>query len=103
LLRTLVGMTFIGWVALIAGWYVTEIGRQPWLVHGLLTTAQAASQVAASNIAITLVTYLTLYVVLLLSYVRVVFYLARKASEAKPGETPASGLAGDLPLEFSHA
>jgi cytochrome d ubiquinol oxidase subunit I len=103
LLRTLVGMTFIGWVALIAGWYVTEIGRQPWLVHGLLTTAQAASQVAASNIAITLVTYLTLYAVLLLSYVRVVFYLARKASEAKPGATPASGLAGDLPLEFSHA
>jgi cytochrome d ubiquinol oxidase subunit I len=98
LLRVLVGMTFIGWVALIAGWYVTEIGRQPWLVHGVLTTAQAASQVAASNIAITLVTYLTLYAALLLAYVRVVFYLARKASEAQP----ASGPEINVSPEFSH-
>ena len=61
----LVAMTFAGWVALISGWYVTEIGRQPWLVHGVLTTAQAASQVPASNIALSLAMYLTLYVALL--------------------------------------
>jgi cytochrome d ubiquinol oxidase subunit I len=34
--RVLVGMTFSGWVATLAGWYVTEIGRQPWLVYGVL-------------------------------------------------------------------
>ena len=50
----LVGMTFSGWLALVAGWYVTEIGRQPWLVYGVLTTAEAASQVPASNIALSL-------------------------------------------------
>ena len=50
----LVAMTFAGWVALISGWYVTEIGRQPWLVQGVLTTAQAASQVPAGNIALSL-------------------------------------------------
>ena len=32
LVRTIVAMTFSGWVAVVAGWYVTEIGRQPWLV-----------------------------------------------------------------------
>jgi cytochrome d ubiquinol oxidase subunit I len=79
LLRVLVGMTFAGWVALVAGWYVTEIGRQPWLVQGVLTAAQAASQVPASNIAFTLVMYLSLYAMLLVSYVSVLFYLARKA------------------------
>ncbi|MBC7620642.1 MAG: cytochrome ubiquinol oxidase subunit I [Candidatus Saccharibacteria bacterium] len=84
LLRVLVGMTFAGWVALIAGWYVTEIGRQPWLVHGVLTAAQAASKVPASNIAFTLVLYLSLYAVLLTSYVSVLFYLARKASIPQP-------------------
>ncbi len=84
LLRVLVAMTFAGWVALIAGWYVTEIGRQPWLVHGVLTAAQAASQVPAANIAITLVLYVALYAALLFAYVRVVFYLATKA--AKPGQ-----------------
>ena len=84
LLRVLVGMTFAGWVALIAGWYVTEIGRQPWLVQGVLTAAQAASKVPASNIAFTLVMYLSLYAVLLTSYVSVLFYLARKASIPEP-------------------
>lgn len=75
----LVAMTFAGWVALISGWYVTEIGRQPWLVHGVLTTAQAASQVPAGNIALSLAMYLALYVALLSAYVSVVFYLAKKA------------------------
>ena len=80
LARALVGMAFSGWVALLAGWYVTEIGRQPWLVYGVLTTAQAASSVPASNIAFTLLMYLTMYAALLFAYVRVVFYLARKAA-----------------------
>jgi cytochrome d ubiquinol oxidase subunit I len=102
LLRVLVGMTFIGWVALIAGWYVTEIGRQPWLVYGVLTTAQAASNVVASNIALTLVVYLTLYAGLLLSYVRVVFYLARKASGAQPAIGPSSSTKPGTSPEFNH-
>ena len=77
----LVAMTFAGWVALVSGWYVTEIGRQPWLVHGVLTTAQAASQVPAGNIALSLALYLTLYAALLSAYVSVVFYLAKKATQ----------------------
>ncbi len=76
----LVAMTFAGWVALVSGWYVTEIGRQPWLVQGVLTTAQAASQVPAGNIALSLALYLTLYIALLSAYVSVVFYLANKAT-----------------------
>ncbi len=84
LARVLVGMTFAGWLALVAGWYVTEIGRQPWLVQGVLTAAQAASKVPAGNIAFTLVMYLSLYAVLLTSYVSVLFYLARKASIPEP-------------------
>jgi cytochrome d ubiquinol oxidase subunit I len=88
----LVAMTFAGWVALISGWYVTEIGRQPWLVHGVLTTAQAASQVPASNIALSLAMYLTLYVALLSAYVSVVFYLAKKAVNG--GNEPSTDLKG---------
>jgi cytochrome d ubiquinol oxidase subunit I len=88
----LVAMTFAGWVALVSGWYVTEIGRQPWLVHGVLTTAQAASQVPAGNIALSLAMYLTLYVALLSAYVSVVFYLAKKAVNG--GHEPITGLQG---------
>ena len=81
-LRMLVAMTFAGWVALIAGWYVTEIGRQPWLVTGVLTSAEAASQVPAPRIALTLALYLTLYAALIVAYVSVVFYLARHKKQA---------------------
>lgn len=77
--RVLVAMTFSGWVATLAGWFVTEIGRQPWLVTGILRTADAASTVGGGMILSTLLMYLALYVVLLASYVSVVFYLARKA------------------------
>ncbi|MBW8720442.1 MAG: cytochrome ubiquinol oxidase subunit I, partial [Polaromonas sp.] len=80
--RLLVAMTFAGWIALVAGWYVTEIGRQPWLVTGVLTAADAASKVPAPRIALTLTMYLTLYAVLLVSYVSVVFYLARHRKHA---------------------
>jgi cytochrome d ubiquinol oxidase subunit I len=82
----LIAMTFSGWIATIAGWYVTEIGRQPWLVSGVLRTADAASNVPAPMIGLSLAAYLTLYVVLLLSYVTVLFHMARKAGA---GQAPA--------------
>lgn len=84
--RALVAMSFSGWGAVLAGWYTTEIGRQPWLVQGVLTTAEAASAVPAPMIGLTLLGYLALYAVLLAAYVSVVFYMARKAGSRK--ETP---------------
>lgn len=75
----LVGMTFSGWLATLAGWYVTEIGRQPWLVHGILRTADAVSPVPASDLTITLTAYLILYTGLIVAYISTVFYLARQA------------------------
>lgn len=79
--KLLIGMTFSGWVATVAGWYVTEIGRQPWLVQGVLLTKDAASHVGGGMILSTLLMYLALYVFLLISYISVVFYLAKKAGK----------------------
>jgi cytochrome d ubiquinol oxidase subunit I len=92
LLRGLVAMTFSGWVALVAGWYVTEIGRQPWLATGILTVADAASAVPSSMIASSLAMYLLLYAGLIVAYVSVLFYLAREAAnpahKERAGEAP---------------
>jgi cytochrome d ubiquinol oxidase subunit I len=102
--RVLTWMSFSGWVALVAGWYVTEVGRQPWLVTGVLTTAQAASAVPAANIALTLAGYLTLYAALLVAYVSVVFHLARKASHpVDPASEPRLGQQGVHYSETQHA
>ena len=61
MLKLFAAMTFAGWVATIAGWYVTEIGRQPFIVAGLIRTSDVASRVPSSSIALTLAIYIALY------------------------------------------
>jgi len=84
MLRGLVAMTFSGWVATLAGWYTTEIGRQPWLVNGVMTTAEAVGPVTAPMVMSTLVMYLAAYAVLTTAYIGVLFYLARKTALGEP-------------------
>ena len=92
LARVLVGMTFSGWVATLAGWYVTEIGRQPWLVTGVLRTADAVSATPAPIVGLSLSAYLVIYLVLLAAYVSVLFHLARKSgATTAPPITAARG------------
>jgi cytochrome d ubiquinol oxidase subunit I len=50
-----------GFVAVLAGWVVTESGRQPWIVHGLMRTADAASPVTGSAVLTTLVLFVLVY------------------------------------------
>lgn len=90
----LVPMAFSGWVATVAGWYVTEIGRQPWLVNGVLRTVDAISDVPAPIIGISLSMYLLIYAVLMAAFITTIFYMARKAGQ-KNAEitTPSSGQA----------
>jgi cytochrome bd ubiquinol oxidase subunit I len=92
LLGVLVAMTFSGWLATLAGWYTTEIGRQPWLVSGILRTADAVGPVGAPMVATSLLLYLLVYVVLIVSYVWVLFHLARKsmAGDRPMAPTPAA-------------
>ncbi len=76
-----VAMTFSGWIATLAGWYVTEIGRQPWLVTGVLSTADAATQIPAGNVALSLTLYATVYLFLLIAYIKTLFLMARRSVE----------------------
>ena len=87
MLYALVGMSFSGWLATLAGWYTTEIGRQPWLVQGVMTTKQAVADVPAPMVLSTLIVYLVVYAALLAAYIFVIFYLARKASRGESIDT----------------
>ena len=88
--KILVGMTFSGWIAVVAGWYVTEIGRQPYIVTGVLTTADAATTMAGGIVLSSLLMYLFLYIALIISYIGVVFYLAREGDKAPVSNTIAN-------------
>ena len=71
-------MTFSGWIAVLAGWIVTEIGRQPWLVTGILRTAEAAGEASGAELGASLTGYVVVYSLLLLSYMVVITHLARR-------------------------
>ena len=82
-------MTFSGWVSTLAGWYVTEIGRQPFIVYGLLRTADVVADHPSGMVLSTLVAYLAVYVFLLASYVLVLMYMASHPAKPTP-DTPQS-------------
>ena len=82
LLRVLSVMAFSGWVAVLAGWYVTEIGRQPWVVDGILRTADVVAGHSAATVLGTLVGYVGLYGFLLVSYIGALRYLATKPARS---------------------
>lgn len=99
-LHTLVGMTFAGTVATIAGWYVTEIGRQPWLVEGVLLTADAVGPVSGGMVMSTLLVYLAIYALLTVVYIGTLFYMARKAGDGSELDPERQVILGGERLNF---
>lgn len=76
-----------GFVAVVAGWVVTEVGRQPWVVYGLLKTADAASPIAAEGVAGSLLAFIVVY---FLVFGAGTFYILRKmASDPRHVNIPA--------------
>jgi cytochrome d ubiquinol oxidase subunit I len=64
-LRLCIACSPLGLVAVIAGWVATEAGRQPWVVQGMMTTAEAATPLPVDTVAFSLSLYLLLYAALL--------------------------------------
>lgn len=91
-LWVLAGMTFSGWLATLSGWYVTEIGRQPFMVYGLLRTSELATHTAPPMIALTLAAYLVVYGLLLVTYVGVLKYMAEHPVQHPPFPTHGAEL-----------
>ncbi len=75
-------MTFSGWIAVLAGWYVTEMGRQPWIVYGVIRTREVVAEHGGGTVLATLLVYLFLYAFLLVSYILALRYLSSKPAKS---------------------
>jgi len=73
--------TFAGWVATDCGWIVTEIGRQPWLVTGLLRTKDAVGAATGTELGMSILGYAITYALLLLAYMVTLTHMAGKGAE----------------------
>jgi cytochrome d ubiquinol oxidase subunit I len=72
------------YIALQAGWIVTEVGRQPWIVYGIMKTKDAVSPVAASQVGTSFGAFIVVYTILGL----VAFYICRKFAIQGPEPLP---------------
>lgn len=72
----------IGFIALLSGWLVTEIGRQPWIAYGVLRTADATSPVSATTVAVSLALFVLVYCVVFSIGILYVYRLLVKGPEA---------------------
>ncbi|MGZ9089212.1 MAG: cytochrome ubiquinol oxidase subunit I [Rhodoplanes sp.] len=82
---------WIGFVAVIAGWVVTESGRQPWVVHGVLRTADATSPVPGGSVATTLALFVLVYGVVFSTGIYYINRLIAKGLAGRADDTPTTG------------
>lgn len=82
-----------GFIAVLAGWITTEVGRQPYTVYGLLTTLQSASPIAAAATETSLIAFIVIYFTL---FGAGTFYILRLMN--KPPHPHEPGLDPDEPI-----
>jgi cytochrome d ubiquinol oxidase subunit I len=90
-LRFALGMGPAGIVAILAGWYTTEIGRQPWIIYGVMRTADGVSGHTASELGLTLTVFVVVYVVVFGAGTVYALRLMGHAPDAGEGEAPTPG------------
>jgi len=99
-LRIVAHSWWVGFVAVIAGWVVTESGRQPWIVYGLKRTAEAASPVSAATVATSLALFIAVYGIV---FAMGIYYINRLIAKGPQGRA-IEGMAGSpsRPLSSAH-
>jgi cytochrome d ubiquinol oxidase subunit I len=98
-LRALVASAPLGFIAVLAGWTVTEVGRQPWTVYGLMRTADSVSpSLTGSDVLISLILYMVVYLAV---FPVGLWFMARivKAGPLMPPEEPIEAGRPRQPIE----
>src|SRR5690606_23140606 len=86
-LKSVAHMWSLGFIAIIAGWFVTEQGRQPWVVQGLMRTADATSPVPGASVASTLALFVFIYGIV---FSMGIYYINRLIHAGPKGEATAA-------------
>jgi cytochrome d ubiquinol oxidase subunit I len=82
-LRLMVYALPLPWIAIQTGWLVTEVGRQPWIVYGVMKTADAVSRLATVQVATSLAAFLAVYGILGFVAISLIVRFARKGPVAE--------------------
>jgi cytochrome d ubiquinol oxidase subunit I len=89
-----------GFIAILTGWFTAEVGRQPWVVYGLLRTQDAVTPtLTTDNVLASLAGYLLVYAVFVSFGVYYIYKILREGPTA--GTTAIPGVAGNRPMAFA--
>jgi len=83
-----------GLIALLAGWMTTEIGRQPWVVYGVMRTVDASSPQSAAQVGLSLILFVLVYFSLFGLGIMYMMRLVRKGPVTEEGQHSTEGGAG---------
>jgi cytochrome d ubiquinol oxidase subunit I len=83
-LSALVWVAPLGFLAVLSGWFVTEVGRQPWTVYGILRTADAVSPVPGGSVLMSLILFVLVYGVVFGAGLYYILKLIRRGPEETP-------------------
>jgi cytochrome d ubiquinol oxidase subunit I len=92
--RFAVAMGPSGFVSLLAGWVTTEVGRQPWVVYGVMRTSQALSPLTSQQVGISLMTFVVVYFLVFGTGVYYLLKLLRKGPSISQDDVSGAA-AGD--------
>ncbi|HEV2364927.1 MAG TPA: cytochrome ubiquinol oxidase subunit I [Caulobacteraceae bacterium] len=82
----------VGFLAVLAGWTTTEVGRQPWTVYGLMRTANSVTpSLTSADVIVTLGGYVLAYLVIFPAGIALMVRVARRGFEPAPGDLVQSG------------
>ena len=82
-----------GLIALLAGWITTEVGRQPWVVYGVLRTADAASPLSSQQVGTSLLIFIIVY---FLVFGTGIYYMLKLMAKGPHVGDQAAGVQGDF-------
>ena len=100
LLRFALAMGPAGLIAILAGWFTTEIGRQPWVVYGIMRTADAVSPHSMLALTTTLTVFVVMYIAVFGTGVRYMLKLVARGPDVRSSEDAPHGTAA-RPLSFT--
>jgi cytochrome d ubiquinol oxidase subunit I len=92
-LRSAVCLIPAGFIATVAGWWVAEMGRQPWIVYGLMRTADASTPLSPDRVLSSLLAFVGIYTVVLWAYLYYMLKVIRKGPDDAIAPHPAAGSA----------
>jgi cytochrome d ubiquinol oxidase subunit I len=96
--RFAIAMGPSGLIALLAGWITTEAGRQPWVVYGVLRTADAASPLSSQQVGTSLLIFIIVY---FLVFGTGIYYMLKLMAKGPDAGDQATDVQGDVSKSIS--